>query len=62
MDSAPRPSIGCVRFELDLLPWMDVGIALSGVAVLVGAWAAGAALAPAGDEVLSASSIWMAGE
>ena len=60
-DSAPRPSVGRVRFELDFPPPMAVGIAISGVVVLVGAWAGGAAPAPAGGAVSPASLVGAAG-
>ena len=53
-DSAPRPSVGRVRFELDLPPPLAVGIVLWGGAVLMGAWAAVEVPAPASGSALYA--------
>ena len=54
LDSAPRPSVGRVRFELDLPPPLAVGIVLWGGAVLMGAWAAVEVPAPASGSALYA--------
>ena len=55
-------SVVHVQFEFDFLLPMDVGIALSGVAILVGAWYTGAALAPAVEKVPPASLAGMEDE
>ena len=62
LDYAPRIFIGCVQVELDLTPLMAVGIAISGVAVLVNAWDAGAAPAPASGAVPPTSLVGTAGK
>ena len=51
-----------MRFETRLLLPKDVGVALYFAAVLVGAWAAEAAPAPAGGSILPVSSVGTAGE
>ena len=48
-----------VRFEFYLPPPMDVGVAIFGVEVLVGAWDVGAALASAGGSVLPTMLVGM---
>ena len=61
-DSAPRPSVGWVQFELDLTHQLVVGIALLGVAVSVGAWDVGVAPFPAGELVPPALLVGTSGE
>ena len=61
-DYDPRPSVGRVRFEFDFLPLMAICVVISGVVVLVGAWAVGLALAPDGGAVPPVSSVGMEGE
>ena len=62
MDYAPIPSVGRVQFELDFLPSMAVGIAISGVSVLVSAWAVGAEPAPDGGAFPPSLLVGTAGE